>query len=212
MPRLNGQPAPPETEGGKYSEILEAAADLFAAHGFDGVSFRDITAVTGTKRPLILYHFKSKEELWQCAMRHIVKVFDAAMSACPVPGPEASDRERIENVLRNFLVALSKVPQFGQVLLREGVAEGPRLDWIIRNFVPAVTVHFRLSDQALNERTRQTMVRHVVLGSTLFATALAPLLEGSLAVASRQESAGLYPLSEQRREELIAILTNLILG
>jgi len=54
------------------------------------------------------------------------------------------------------------------------------------------------------------MRRHVILGTTLFVTALGPLLEGSLAAAKRESNAGVYPLSDERREELVSLLTGIL--
>ena len=197
---------------GKADEILDAAATLFAARGFDGTSFRDITAAMGAKRPLILYHFGSKEELWRRAMRRIVDRFDARMALVALPPPDRPDRERVTAALRAYLDTLVAVPEYGQVLLREGVASGPRLDWIVRNFVPAFAIYFHLSDSFAQDRLRRSMRRDMVIGSTLVATALGPLLEGSIAAASHEETAGIYPMSASRRDELVALLTALILA
>lgn len=43
--------------------ILDAAEALFAEHGFDGVSIRDITAKAGVRLALVNYHFGTKEGL-----------------------------------------------------------------------------------------------------------------------------------------------------
>jgi AcrR family transcriptional regulator len=43
--------------------ILEAALDLFAEHGVDGVTVRDIAARTGFTNPALFRHFAGKEEL-----------------------------------------------------------------------------------------------------------------------------------------------------
>jgi AcrR family transcriptional regulator len=43
--------------------ILEAALDLFAERGVDGVTVRDIAARTGFTNPALFRHFKGKDEL-----------------------------------------------------------------------------------------------------------------------------------------------------
>lgn len=48
--------APPRRQ-----QILDAAADLFARHGFHGVSINDIGRQVGTSGPALYRHFASKE-------------------------------------------------------------------------------------------------------------------------------------------------------
>ena len=55
-----------ETDPPAKRAILTAALDLFASRGIDGVTVRDIAAVTGFTNPAMFRHFKSKEELAQC--------------------------------------------------------------------------------------------------------------------------------------------------
>ena len=51
--------------------ILDAAVELFSMKGCDGTSLRDIGERSGVKRPLILYHFESKELLWRAAVDEV---------------------------------------------------------------------------------------------------------------------------------------------
>jgi AcrR family transcriptional regulator len=44
--------------------ILHAAARLHAAHGFDGTSLREVAEAAHVTKPLVLYHFASKEKLF----------------------------------------------------------------------------------------------------------------------------------------------------
>ncbi|GAB3900977.1 hypothetical protein GCM10027612_63580 [Microbispora bryophytorum subsp. camponoti] len=47
----------------RRAEILEAAAGLFAARGFHGVSIEDIGAAVGISGPALYRHFSGKEAL-----------------------------------------------------------------------------------------------------------------------------------------------------
>lgn len=47
----------------RRAEILDAAADLFAARGFHGVSIEDIGAAVGVSGPALYRHFSGKEAL-----------------------------------------------------------------------------------------------------------------------------------------------------
>ena len=48
---------------GVKTKVERAAVDLFAAHGFDGVSIADIAAAAGVSQGALYRHYPSKEEL-----------------------------------------------------------------------------------------------------------------------------------------------------
>lgn len=47
----------------RRQQILDAAADLFARHGFHGVTVDDLGAAVGVSGPALYHHFSGKEEL-----------------------------------------------------------------------------------------------------------------------------------------------------
>ena len=62
------KPASPRAIGKSKKEalrrtVLEAAAKLFAQHGFGGTNLQDIADSLGISRPALYYYFKSKEDI-----------------------------------------------------------------------------------------------------------------------------------------------------
>ena len=55
--------ADPEREAATKAQVLAAAERLFALHGFQNVSVRDITAEAGVNLASVNYHFGSKDAL-----------------------------------------------------------------------------------------------------------------------------------------------------
>src|SRR5690606_39711700 len=49
--------------GARRAEILRAAAELFAARGYHGVSIEDLGRAVGTSGPALYRHFPGKEAL-----------------------------------------------------------------------------------------------------------------------------------------------------
>ena len=71
------------------NRILEAALDLFAAHGFDGASTRSIAECACVNLPAIQYYFGSKEGLY----RAVTEQFSQQMKAGVAP---IAERIRVE--------------------------------------------------------------------------------------------------------------------
>ena len=55
--------APTRNRGNRRAEILAAAASLFAARGFHGVSIEDIGGAVGISGPALYRHFSGKDAL-----------------------------------------------------------------------------------------------------------------------------------------------------
>ncbi|MFA5731738.1 TetR/AcrR family transcriptional regulator [Acidithiobacillus sp.] len=51
-------------------EILELSAPLFAQHGYDGVSMRDVAAVVGLTQAALYYYFSDKDQLYLDAVAY----------------------------------------------------------------------------------------------------------------------------------------------
>jgi AcrR family transcriptional regulator len=63
MTTLGPVPAAPTSAPNRREQILEVAADLFAEHGFHGVSIADLGAACGFTGPAIYKHFRSKQAI-----------------------------------------------------------------------------------------------------------------------------------------------------
>jgi AcrR family transcriptional regulator len=55
--------AAPEAPVSRRAQILEVAAELFAEHGFHGVSISDLGAACGFSGPALYKHFRSKQAI-----------------------------------------------------------------------------------------------------------------------------------------------------
>ena len=84
--------------------ILDTAEQLFAEHGFDGTSIRDVTTAAGVNLAAVHYHFGSKEDLLRAVLERVVLPANALrlemMQAAYNDPPEA----RVAGLLRAFIL------------------------------------------------------------------------------------------------------------
>ena len=196
--------------------ILDAAITAFARQGYDGTNFRDITALSGAKRALILYYYKNKEALWKKSVQTVSDRFSHLMSQQLKEREhklqDDSDEAQVRMALNAFLDTLEQVPEFGQILLREGTTEGPRLDWLAKHASPPSAIGFRLKNKELNRRINRTVLLDILSSTLISIITLAPLLDASLAAALRTKNAGINPLSKKRKAELVEHMEALALS
>lgn len=190
--------------------ILGAAVEAFSQWGFEGTHFREITRLCGAQRSLILYHFSSKDVLWQCAAEEVERRFTTAFEANFAPENCGGDRDLVRHALACYVDALCEVPEYGRIYLLEGVSEGPRMEWLARHFAPRRALKMELQDEALQKRVRTTVLRDILSSSLAAFVTLGPLLERSHALAAGQAAVGVHPLSAERRQEYVEYLLKLI--
>jgi AcrR family transcriptional regulator len=87
--------------------ILEAARELFAAHGVDGVSVRDIAASAGVNHALVHRYFGAKSEMVTAILASEAEVM-SSMGRLDLDAEESlvALREALENVLTRHRTTL----------------------------------------------------------------------------------------------------------
>jgi AcrR family transcriptional regulator len=67
-------PRKKSTKGNQRTKsLMTAAIDLFIERDYSEVTIQDITARAGVTHSLVYYHFKNKEELFNCAVRSLIE-------------------------------------------------------------------------------------------------------------------------------------------
>ncbi len=96
----------PILEGGKRDEIIEAAAQLFFADGFEGTSVRKILDRVGGEVGMFYHYFSSKEALFDVVVDRFFQRYamDFESMAERVQSPE----EMVSSFLPHFEAAMEK--------------------------------------------------------------------------------------------------------
>jgi AcrR family transcriptional regulator len=159
--------------------ILDAAAQVFAARGFEGATVREIAQRAGATQPLVVYHFGSKDALWRTTVDRLWRRLVEEARAGAAPAATADSPEVVRAVLRSFIGVVAREPSWLQILLREATEPGSRLAWLVEHQsrdTYAAGVGFLESAQQ-NGLLPALPPRHllfVLVGALTFVIAIAP--------------------------------------
>ena len=97
------------------ARILRVAERLFAEHGLDGVSLREITAEAEVDLALVNYHFKSKDRLYQTIIARRANIISRARQrALRNHGPNPTIEQIVESFIYPFFQRVrSRDPGWG---------------------------------------------------------------------------------------------------
>lgn len=115
--RVNHAPTPKSVR--TRTRILDAAASVFAEHGYADSSLRDIAEVAGIKAGSFYYHFDSKEELVQEVMRSgIVQIHEHVEEAVSALGDDARPQDRLRVAIRAHVESVLERTDYARALMR----------------------------------------------------------------------------------------------
>ena len=138
MPAMNSLALEPRKPGRPSKSQLDASLDIrkaalkaFARGGFHGVSIVEIARMAGVAKPLVHYHYASKDVLWEAAvgdavaeLRGQVLQFQTALIA-PVSAPDL-----LRLVAQQLVLFASRHPELVHIVVDETAKGGARADWL----------------------------------------------------------------------------------
>ena len=103
-------PGPKASEEDRREQILEAAFDVAARRGLQGLTIRKVATKAGLSSGLVLFHFKSKERLLMALLDRLLETTTVLHL-----GPEivriSSPLERLVELLRQEMNRLAQEPR-----------------------------------------------------------------------------------------------------
>lgn len=116
---MTASPASKSTEPSPSSAdaILDAAEQLFSAHGYNAISIKEIAGKAGVNVALIYYYHDSKEALYRHVIERFVGELIRRVSARLDAAPDAE--QAIRAVTRAQFEMLSSKPHFPKLIVRE---------------------------------------------------------------------------------------------
>lgn len=122
----------------RKSAILLAAEKLFAQHGYDVVSLRQIAEAAGVPLALVNYYYGQKHELFQAVFAHWQETIDQRLSGLR-QALAAPPRERLGRIVEAFigpvlrLRASAEGEYYALLMAREVFNPRPHSDPVLRD-------------------------------------------------------------------------------
>ena len=132
-----GRPRADEVTTSTRKRLLEAAEQEFADVGFEAAKLADIAARAGIRRPSLLYHFKTKEDLYAATVEQAFSRLGAALQATM---QAAGDFEaRMLATVAGYARFVEGNENVARIVLRETLhGLGPGGEIVLRYIVPIV--------------------------------------------------------------------------
>jgi len=118
------------TKESSRSRIEKAAKSHFARFGFEGASTRHIADSAGVAQSLLLYHFKTKEVLWQTIMDQLFARADNIRTAVAESSGEPAATRLMAGVAE-FVDLCFDDADLHRLMTLEGRSQSSRLEWMV---------------------------------------------------------------------------------
>jgi TetR/AcrR family transcriptional regulator len=137
-----------------HQRIVAAAAEVFAARGFDGARIDEIAERAGINKAMLYYHVGDKERLYAAVL---VESIDRALSLVrTATATAASPSAKLQAVLDTLAAFGTSNPEFIPLIMRE-VASGGRT--LPDEMFPRLGAVFRVVGEILAEGVAQGVFR-----------------------------------------------------
>lgn len=119
----------------RRNEILAAAKKRFAISGYEGTSMRQIADDLGVAQSLLLYHFDSKNDVWQAVMTQIFDHVRIIARDEITKVKSNAPAKQLRAGIRAFIRICQEEPDLHRLMTAEGRSKTARLEWMVDNFL-----------------------------------------------------------------------------
>lgn len=120
-------------EGDTRASILAAARSVFARHGLDGTSVREVAEAAGVNNAMIYYHFQDKDALYRSVLADSFSALtdiwgdDIFTSTVPV-------RAKIRKYVESFIRFQQNNEDLRRIMAMEFAGSGGNITWICKEY------------------------------------------------------------------------------
>jgi len=138
------------------TRILDAALDSFGAYGFEGTSTRAIAQSLGIGHTLVIYHFRTKDQLWTATMERLLGVYMTSVQAVFVDCDAQPAKVVLTRFVDTFVRMSARYPQMHRIMTMQSNQGTERLRWVIDHFLRE---HFNTVCDLIRRGQREGTVR-----------------------------------------------------
>jgi AcrR family transcriptional regulator len=131
--RKPGRPA--RTNADASAAIRAAALTVFAQKGFDRASIMDIANAANVAKPLVHYHYATKEALWQAAVSQAQQALMTELMAVQGLMSSLNPMQSIALLSKKLIEFAAHHPQLVRIVVDETGKGGPRSEWLLEQFL-----------------------------------------------------------------------------
>ena len=132
-PRVAAKPQSAKRARGEEvrERVLHAALECFGAFGYEGTSTRAVADRAGLSHPLLLYHFDSKDQLWQSTMEDVLGRYQGALYERLAKVDSTDAAAGLRTFIENFVEFSARTPQLHRIMTQQSTQGSERIHWVI---------------------------------------------------------------------------------
>lgn len=115
--------------------ILELAVQVFGRNGFEGTNIADIAREAGVAKPLVHYHFETKEKLWRAAVEHAMQKMSSEFANLTFELCDLNPVAALSVVIRRFTYYCARNHAVTNMIIQEVVRDTERSKWLTSNYI-----------------------------------------------------------------------------
>lgn len=157
------------------SRILDAATRLFAERGFEATSLQSVADAVGIRKPSLLYHFPSKDELRKAVLDNLLAHWNQVLPRLLMAA--TSGREQFDAVIKETVAFFTADRNRARLLLREALDRPREMRALIvghvRPWADVVTNYIRRGREAGRVRSDVDPEAYIVHAINLVVSSIA---------------------------------------
>jgi AcrR family transcriptional regulator len=129
-----------ERKAHRYEQILAAAFQVFAAHGYEAARIDEVARLAGIAKGTIYLYFRDKPQLFRAVVRSLVQIpFDVALSDFQGTAEQLLREmlsrmyngivrnDKVRSIVRMLIAESGRFPRLAEIYHREIIARGIKM-------------------------------------------------------------------------------------